>query len=67
MYIHIYHQVRGVFAVVSAGLAATVRKIPAYKMQVDARPDNGDMQPLTLYGYESSKYRSFFLFYKGEL
>jgi hypothetical protein len=35
-------QVRGVFAVVSAGLAATIRKIPAYKMQVDARPDNGD-------------------------
>ena len=49
------HQVRGVFAVVSAGLAATVRMIPAYKMQVDARQDNGDMQPLTLYGYESSE------------
>mmetsp|Transcript_16879 Transcript_16879/g.38989 ORF Transcript_16879/g.38989 Transcript_16879/m.38989 type:complete len:113 (+) Transcript_16879:106-444(+) len=28
--------------------------MPAAKLQVDARPDNGQMRPLTLYGFEGS-------------
>lgn len=49
-------QLQGTVAVISAGMAATIRMIPAYKMQIDARPDNGNMKPLTLYGYEASPF-----------
>ena len=49
-------QVRGPFAVASTGMAAVVRLLPAYKMQIDARPDNGEMQPLVLFGYAASPF-----------
>ena len=48
--------IRGTPAVVSAGAAAIVRMMPAAKMQADARPDNGKMRPLVLYGYEASPF-----------
>ena len=48
--------IRGVFALISAGCAAVVRGMPAAKLQVDVRPENGEMQPLVLYGFEGSPF-----------
>jgi glutathione S-transferase len=47
---------KGAFALVSAGTAAIIRGMPADKLQIDARPDNHLMQPLTLYSYEGSPF-----------
>jgi len=47
---------RGNVALVSAGLAGTVRLLPAAALQVDARLDNIGRQPLSLYGYETSPF-----------
>jgi hypothetical protein len=47
---------RGTFALISCGMAAIVRGMPADKLQVDARPDNHLMRPLTLYGHEGSPF-----------
>ena len=53
---HIPFSLRGTVALASAGSAAIVRGMPADKMQVDARPDNHLMRPLTVYGYEGSPF-----------
>lgn len=53
---HVPFTVRGVFALISAGCAAVIRGMPAAKLQIDARPQNGEVQPLTLYGYEGSPF-----------
>lgn len=47
---------RGVFALVSSGIAAIIRGMPADKLQIDARADTHRMRPLTLYGYEGSPF-----------
>mmetsp|Transcript_30361 Transcript_30361/g.61816 ORF Transcript_30361/g.61816 Transcript_30361/m.61816 type:complete len:327 (+) Transcript_30361:69-1049(+) len=47
---------KGNLAVVTSGLAAVARSMPASRRQADARPDNEQMRPLTLYGYEISPF-----------
>lgn len=49
-------QLRGFLAILSAGIAAIVRFMPADKMQVDARPENWQVRPLVLWGYETSPF-----------
>ena len=47
---------KGFFATLTCGLAAAVRGMPAATVPAGARPDNGQMEPLTLYGYEPSPF-----------
>ena len=44
------------FAVTTSTLVALTRNMPASKRQAAARPDNEDMLPLELWGYESSPF-----------
>ena len=44
------------FSVFTATLAAALRGMPASQLQANARPDNGDMRPLELWGYECSPF-----------
>jgi len=47
---------KGTPAVLTCGLAAMARSMPASRRQANARPDNEQMQTLTLYGYEPSPF-----------
>jgi len=47
---------RGQFAVVTASLAALARGMAGSQRQPDARPDNEQMLPLELWGYEPSPF-----------
>jgi len=47
---------RGKFAFFTAALAALVRGMKGLKVQPDARPDNIQMRPLELWGYEPSPF-----------
>jgi glutathione S-transferase len=44
------------FSVYTSTLVAVLREFPASKRQQTARPDNEDMEPLELWGYESSPF-----------
>lgn len=44
------------FAAVTSTLVAVLRDLPGSKRQADARPDNEDMKPLELWGYECSPF-----------
>jgi glutathione S-transferase len=48
--------IKGSAAVVTSGLAAMVRSMPGSRRQANARPDNEQMKPLVLYGYEISPF-----------
>jgi glutathione S-transferase len=47
---------KGSFAVTTSGLGALARSMPAARRQANARADNEQMRPLTLYGYEASPF-----------
>ena len=47
---------RGSLAVLTCGLAAAARSMPASRPAAGARPDNGAMRALMLYGYEPSPF-----------
>mmetsp|Transcript_15724 Transcript_15724/g.22376 ORF Transcript_15724/g.22376 Transcript_15724/m.22376 type:complete len:148 (+) Transcript_15724:396-839(+) len=44
------------FSVFTSGLVAVLRDMPGAKRQENARPDNEDMIPLELWGYECSPF-----------
>jgi glutathione S-transferase len=44
------------FSVITSGFSALVRDMPASKRQGNARPDNEQMEPLELWGYECSPF-----------
>mmetsp|Transcript_27846 Transcript_27846/g.34386 ORF Transcript_27846/g.34386 Transcript_27846/m.34386 type:complete len:397 (+) Transcript_27846:120-1310(+) len=46
----------GQFSVFTSGIAAIVRDMPASNRQSNARPDNEEMKPLELWGYECSPF-----------
>lgn len=48
--------VRGLFAVITSGLAANFRGFKGSKLLSTARPDNQSMQPIELWGYEGSPF-----------
>ena len=44
------------FSIYTSTLVAVLRNFPGSKRQANARPDNEDMKPLELWGYESSPF-----------
>mmetsp|Transcript_21889 Transcript_21889/g.33279 ORF Transcript_21889/g.33279 Transcript_21889/m.33279 type:complete len:370 (-) Transcript_21889:156-1265(-) len=44
------------FSIYTSTIAAIVRGMPGSRRQVNARPDNEDMRPLELWGYEASPF-----------
>lgn len=42
------------FSITTSGIAAILQDMPGSRLQPYARPDNGEMKPIELWGYEWS-------------